>query len=127
MSEDKKAWFGRQVARVWNEGDLDAADEFYAADVVIHNAAPGNPGGIEGVKLTVSSVRAALPDLKFTTEDMITEGDKVVQRWSMTGTQEGEFMGAPPTGKKTTFGGISIVRVANGKVVEIWSAMFPPN
>ena len=127
MSEDNKAWFRREVAKVWNEGDLDAAVEVYAADVVIHNAAPGNPGGIEGVKLTVSSVRAAIPDLKFTTEDVIVQGDKVVQRWSMTGTQEGEFMGAPPTGKKTTFGGISIVRIANGKVVEIWSAMFPPN
>lgn len=102
-----------------------AAEEVYAVDVVIHNAAPGNPGGIEGVKLTVSSVRAAFPDLEFATEDLLAEGDKVAQRWSWTGTQEGEFMGNPPTGKKTTMSGISIVRVANGKIVEIWSAISP--
>jgi steroid delta-isomerase-like uncharacterized protein len=125
MSEDNKAWFRREVGKVWNEGNLDAADEVYAADVVIHNAAPGNPGGLEGVKLTVSSVRAAFPDLQFATEDLIAEGDKVAQRWSITGTQKGEFMGAPPTGNKTTMSGISIVRIANGKIVEIWTAMTP--
>ena len=125
MSEVNKAWFRREVDRVWNEGDLDAAEEVYAADVVIHNAAPGNPGGIEGVKLTVSSVRAAFPDLEFSTEDLLAEGDKVAQRWSITGTQKGEWMGAPPTGKKTTMRGISMMRIANGKIVDIWSAISP--
>ena len=110
---------------IWSKGNLDAAGEIYAADVVIHNAAPDNPGGLEGVKYTVSGVRAAFPDLQFNVGDLIAEGDKVVQRWSWTGTQDGEYMGTPPTGKKTTVGGISIVRIANGKIAEIWSAISP--
>jgi predicted ester cyclase len=125
MAKDIKTWFRQKTGEVWSEGNLDAAGEVYAADVVIHNAAPENPGGLEGVKFTVNGVRAAFPDLQFTTEDLVVEGDRIAQRWSWTGTQEGEFMGAPPTGKKTTVSGISIVRIANGKVAEIWSAITP--
>ena len=125
MSEDKKAWLRKSMDEVWNKGNLDAAGEFYAADVVIHNAAPDNPGGLEGVKYTVSGLRGAFPDIQFTVEDLIAEGDKVSQRWSATGTQKGEWMGAPASGEKTTMGGISIVRIANGKIVEIWSAISP--
>jgi steroid delta-isomerase-like uncharacterized protein len=125
MSEDTKAWFRKSMEEIWSKGNLDAAGEVYAADVVIHNAAPGNPGGLEGVRFTVNGIRSAFPDLQFTVEDLIVEGDKVAQRWSWTGTQKGEFMGAPPTGTKTTMSGMSIVRIANGKIVEIWSAMTP--
>ena len=125
MSEDNKAWLRKSMDDIWSEGNLDAAGEFYAADVVIHNAAPDNPGRLEGVKYTVSGFRAAFPDIQFNVEDMIAEGDKVTQRWSATGTQTGEWLGAPPSGEKTTMGGISIVRIANGKIVEIWSAISP--
>jgi predicted ester cyclase len=127
MAKDIKTWFRQKTDRVWNEGNLDAVGELYAPDVVIHNAAPGNPGGLEGVKFTVGYVRGAFPDLQFNVDDLIVEGDKIVQRWSWTGTQEGEFMGAPPTGIKTTVSGISIVRIANDKVAEIWTAMTPSN
>ena len=125
MSEDIKAWYRKGMDEVWSKGNLDAAGEFYAADVVIHNAAPGNPGGLEGVKYTVNGVRAAFPDLQFNVEDLVVEGDKVAQRWSWTGTQKGAFMGAPPTGEKRTVSGLSLVRIANGKIVEIWSAISP--
>ena len=125
MSEDKKAWLRKSMDEIWNKGNLEAAGEFYAADVVIHNAAPGNPGGLDGVKYTVSGLRAAFPDIQFTVDDLIAEGDKITERWSATGTQKGEWLGAPPTGEKTTMGGISIVRIANDKIVEIWSAISP--
>jgi steroid delta-isomerase-like uncharacterized protein len=125
MSEDYKTWFRKSMDQIWSKGNLDAAGEIYAADVVIHNAAPDNPGGLEGVKYTVSGVRTAFPDIQFNVDDLIVEGDKVVQRWSWTGTQEGEFAGNPPTGEKTMVSGISIVRVANGKIAEIWSAISP--
>ena len=58
-------------------------------------------------------------------EELIVDGDLAAQRWSITGTQQGEFMGAPPTGKKTTMSGISMMRIANGKIVEIWTAFTP--
>ena len=125
MSGDIKARFRQIWDRIWNQGDLDAIDEFYAADIVVHSAAPGTPAGVEGVRLTVGGYRAAYPDLQLTLEDLIAEGDKIVHRWSMTGTQQGEFRGAPPTGEKMTMSGISMMRVADGKIAELWTAMTP--
>ena len=123
MSEEIKARLRQGWDRVWNKGDLTAIDEVYAADVVVHNGAPGSPAGIEGVKLSVGAFRAAFPDLRFTVEDLIVEGNKSVNRWSLTGTQQGEFRGAPPTGEKMTMSGISMARIANDKIAEIWNAM----
>jgi steroid delta-isomerase-like uncharacterized protein len=125
MSEELKARFRRGMDRTWNHGDQDAIDELYAADVVIHNSAPGTPAGIEGVKATINGFRAAFPDLQLTVENVLADGDMVAERWSMTGTQQGEFMGNPPTGEKTTMSGLALVRFADDKIAEIWSAMFP--
>ncbi len=63
---------------------------------------------------------AAFPDLHTDTEELIAEGDKVVQRFTVSGTDKGGFMGAPPTGKHYKVTGISIFRIANGKIVEHW-------
>jgi predicted ester cyclase len=125
MSKEIKARLRRDWDRVWNQGDTDAIDELYAADVVIHTAAPGTPAGIEGVKFGIGGLRAAFPDLQFTLEELIVEGDVAVNRWSMTGTQQGEFMGAPPSGEKTTMSGLAMVRIVEDKIAEIWTAMFP--
>jgi predicted ester cyclase len=65
----------------------------------------------------------AFPDLHFTVEDMIAEGDKVVARITMSGTQQGAFMGIPPTGKHVAFTAIDINRIAGGKSVEHWWEM----
>ncbi len=63
---------------------------------------------------------AAFPDLKFEIDDMFAEGDKVVVRYTMTGTNQGSYMGAPPTGKKISLNGISIYKIAGGRLVESW-------
>ena len=125
MSEEIKARLSRDWDRVWNQGAMDAIDELYAADVVIHAAAPRTPAGIEGVKVAVGGFRAAYPDLQFTLEEVLVDGDVAANRWSMTGTQQGEFIGEPPSGEKRTMSGLAMVRLANGKIVEIWTAMFP--
>ena len=127
MSQEIKSQLQRNWDKAWNQGDQAAIEALYAADVVIHNAAPGTPAGIEGVKSSINGFRAAFPDLQGTFEDVIVGGDKAANRWTMTGTQQGEFMGAPPTGEKTTMSGLSMVRLADGKIVEIWSAMFAAN
>jgi steroid delta-isomerase-like uncharacterized protein len=64
---------------------------------------------------------SAFPDLKRPVEDLVAEGDKVVARWTSTGTHDGEFMGIPPTGKRVTTSGITIFRLEGGKIVEEWS------
>jgi predicted ester cyclase len=65
-------------------------------------------------------LRTAFPDMQYTVEDEIVEGDKVVHRLIGHGTQQGEFLGIPPTGKQATWTGIAIYRIAGGKIAERW-------
>jgi predicted ester cyclase len=68
-------------------------------------------------------VLAAFPDYQGKNIDTIAEGDKVVQRWAASGTQQGPFMGIAPTGKRVTFTGISIDQYAEGKLIHLWVEM----
>jgi len=122
--EANKAVVRRQTEDLWNQGNLDVIDEIYATDYVRHD--PLSPGisGSEGVKQLIATYRAAFPDIHFTTEDIIAEGDLVAARWTSTGTQTGDLMMDPPipaTGVQGTSTGISIYRIANGKIVEEWA------
>jgi predicted ester cyclase len=66
---------------------------------------------------------AAFPDLKFSIDDILAEGDKAAVRYTITGTNQGPYMGTPPTGKKITLSGISIYKIAGGKLVESWGIL----
>ncbi len=68
-------------------------------------------------------LRNAFPDITYTIEDLIAEGDKVVARWSAQGTHRGDFMGIPPTNKQVRFSEIEIIRVVDGKAVEEWEEL----
>lgn len=121
MSEHNKALVRRGVEQVWNGANFDAADEIVAHDFVVHASRPGNEiHGSEGAKQYFAMLHQAFPDLKFTIDDHIAEGDRVVTRWSARGTHKGEFQGIPPTGKEVTLSGIDIDRIAGGKIVECW-------
>ena len=123
MSTKENVALDRRVAeKVWNEGDMDVADQVFASDVVLHGAAPGLPPGVEGVKAAVTAYRAAFPDLHVTNDDYVAEGDRVASRWSWQGTHKGELFGIPATGKQVTMTGISIMRVVDGKIAEVWSS-----
>ncbi len=76
--------------------------------------------GLDGAKQFVAGYLAAFPDLHFTIEDMITDGDSVATRWSSRGTHTGMLQGMAPTGKQVTSSGITISRQVDGKVVEEW-------
>jgi steroid delta-isomerase-like uncharacterized protein len=121
MLETEKAAIRRIYDEVWNKKNLEALDEIAAPNLVTHDAPAGLPAGVEGWKTYFGMILKAFPDTKFTIEDQIGEGSKVVTRWSTTGTQTGEFMGNPPSGKKISITGIEIDRFANGKIVEDWS------
>jgi steroid delta-isomerase-like uncharacterized protein len=116
MSEANKALYRRLVEEGWNKQNLALLDELYA-DCVYYNPATGEIKG-EALKQFLASMLAAFPDIRFTVEDQVAEGDKVVTRWSGTCTHQGEFMGLAPTGKQVTTNGMSIVRIVEGKVVE---------
>ena len=121
-TEQNKAMDRRVYEEVWNGGSLAVIDELVAANYVDHDQEPpGALEGVEGLKQSVTMYRSAFPDVHFTVEDQIAEGDRVVTRWTARGTHQGAFMGIPPTGKQAMVTGISITRVASGKVVEGWT------
>ena len=122
--EQNKAMFRRMVEEMFNQGNLSVVDEVMAADFVEHEELPpGLPGGLDGVKVLTAQLREAFPDFKAVIEDLVAEGDRVVSRMVWTGTQKGEFMGIPPTGKSISVEVIDIVRVDRGKFVEHWGIM----
>ncbi len=121
MSEQNKAIIRRFWDEVGNKGNLAVVDELLATDCVLHGFLGGEIRGPEGLKQYTSMTLAAFADLHVTVEDEITEGDKVVTRYSARGTHKGEIMGIPPTGKQVAWTGIVITRIAGGKVIEAWA------
>jgi steroid delta-isomerase-like uncharacterized protein len=119
--EENKAVAQRWSDEIWGKGNLDAVDELFAADFVLKFPVPGMPTDREGQKQMVSMWRSASPGIQWTTEDMVAEGDKVVVGWSGRSTHKGEFMGIAPTGKQVTLRGMSLLHIAGGKIVEMWT------
>jgi steroid delta-isomerase-like uncharacterized protein len=119
MAEENKAIARRWMEELWSQGNAGVADEIIAPTYAVHDpGTPGRAGGVEGEKHTVAMYRTVFPDLRFTMEEVIGEGDRVVVRWTARGTHRGELRGAAPTGKPVVITGISILGVANGKIAE---------
>jgi steroid delta-isomerase-like uncharacterized protein len=120
-SEENKAIVGRVWEEIFIRGNLDKADEFFAPDYVNHDpAAREDRHGPEELRQFLSMYRNAFPDMQFTIEDVIAEGDEVVVRWTLRGTHQGELIGIPPTDNQVTVTGMSIERVSGDKIVETW-------
>lgn len=121
MAEENKAfvrhWFDNFVS-----GNFEAQKEMMAPDHRLHFPLSPEPMDPETHIGANRGFKAAVPDLHFTIEDQIAEGDKVVTRWTARGTHKGEFQGLPPTGNAIEFRGINIMRVVDGKNVEEWDA-----
>ena len=114
-----RAIVSRIYEEVFNAGKLDQVDTLIAAEYIDHNPiGPGGKSGIEGFKQTVRALRFAFPDLRFTVEEIIVNGDKVVTRTIMHGTHKNSFMGVDPTDKQVTVSGFDIFRIADGLVAE---------
>jgi len=120
MSIEENKNIVRSYQEIYNSNDLDRLTEVVSEDLLTPNILPGIPHGVEGAKTAHRIMLAGFPDYQTIIEDMIAEGNKVAARIKMTGTQTGEFMGIPPTGKEVSFTGIFIARIANGKIVEHW-------
>jgi steroid delta-isomerase-like uncharacterized protein len=121
MSAEENREIVRRFWGVWEEGNLGLVDGLLAPDYVNHSPGmPGQPEGPEGVKAVVSMFRAGMPDLRVVIEDVIAEGDKVVMRYKIEGTHEGELFGVPPTGRRVSIESITVERVSGGKIREHW-------
>src|SRR3989449_1238614 len=103
-----------------DKGDPDVLDEFVAPDFVSHDPLPGVSGDLKGLKQAFMLFKSATPGY-HTVDELIAEGDKVVARITGYGTQDGDFLGIPRTGKEIKMSGIVIWRIRRGKIVEHWA------
>jgi steroid delta-isomerase-like uncharacterized protein len=121
MTDANKEIARRIIEEVYNAGRYEVADELIAPDYVGYDAASPEPmRGPDGIKRQAEGYRTAFPDMRLTIEDEIAEGDRVVTRWTATGTQEAELFGIPATGKQATVTGITISRIVDGRIAENW-------
>lgn len=122
MSVQNQALARRIFEDVWTAGKLDLVDQLFAPEFVGHPTGPEDEiRGPGGMKEFIGRMRESFPDLTFTVEDQIAEGETVVTRWSARGTHDGELMGVDPTGRKATITGITIQRFGDGRVLEGWT------
>jgi steroid delta-isomerase-like uncharacterized protein len=120
VSTEENKQLYRQFVETLNRGDIDAAGAFFADDYVEHSAAPGLPPGAEGVKIVFRMFRTAFPDVVFTIDDLVAEGDRVATLVTGSGTHEGPFMEIPATGRRATWVAFGINRYEDGKIREHW-------
>ena len=122
---DETAARNKELARrffeeVWNRGDEAGIDRYIAADAAGNDPTFG--AGREAFRRQWRQWRAAFPDLHFAVEDLVAEDDKVVTRWTLTGTHQGEFLGIAPTGRRVSVAGMSLDRIAAGQIAEGFDA-----
>ena len=115
-TETVKAIVKRYRQEIMNEGKLNVVDEIFPEKFALN----GQEMPSEGFKPFAAMWRSAFPDLVYTHDHLIAEGEWVVEHWTGRGTHRGSLMGIPPTGKYMQVMGINIHRVVNGKIVEIW-------
>lgn len=110
----------RYIEEVWDKNNAATEAELLAADWVDHMPLPGCAPGPRGHRQAVQLMHDAFPDLRFTLDDVAIVGDKVIDRWTATGTFHGELYGFPGTGKRMTMTGLDFHLVRDGKFAELW-------
>ena len=120
MSEENKAIMRRGMEEVVSGGNLDLIDELVSPDFVDHNPLPGVSPDREGLKRSIAMLREGFPDIGTKVGDFISEGEKVVAHYTLSGTHEGEFMGVPPTSREVEWSAIIIFRIVDGQIREQW-------
>ena len=122
-AEENKEKARRLMEEAFGEGKTELIDEVLHSDFVCYdpNSESGQIRGAETMKGEIDYFRNAVPDLTYTVEDQLAEGDKVVTRYRASGTHQGEFFGIAGTGNRVEFTGIQIDRFdESGKMVEEW-------
>ena len=111
----------RMYDEVFSKGKLSVVDEIMDRNFVEHEPPPpGFKSGVEGLKQFIGALRTGFPDLGLAVNDLVSQGDRVWARGTITGTHKGSYMSIPPTGKRISFEVMDIVRFSGGKAVEHW-------
>jgi steroid delta-isomerase-like uncharacterized protein len=122
MSADNKMLISRLYEEVWNKRKFDVVGEIISPSHALQGPNfSGSSIGPEAYRHQVALFLAGIPDLRFSVEDTVSEGDKIVACWSISGTHLGEFMGIPATNRKVSFDGMTIHHIAGGKIIDSFS------
>lgn len=117
-AETLRIWF----ERVWNQGDESTIDQLYAPTAVANGLPAAAVPGPEGFKPFFRAFRAAFPNIRVEVTHAVSEGDLGVVHCRITGTHTGALMGLPPTSKSFTITGMTMARVADGRILEGWNS-----
>lgn len=117
-TNDNKGVIMTFIEEVINQGRLERADDLVIEDFVELDPLPGQAQGREGLKEVIRQIRSAFPDIRWTVDEMVAEGDKVFSRFTWSGTHEGAFLGVPATGRRITVKGMVIDRLVSGKMAD---------
>jgi steroid delta-isomerase-like uncharacterized protein len=120
-TEQNKVVIDRLFREVWTEKKVAVIDELFAPDFVAYRAGQPVIQGSAGMKPMVEGMARTFDNSQSTIDALIAAGDQVVARWTFRGTHIGEWHGIAPTGKQVTITGITIHRLANGKIAELWA------
>ena len=121
MSQTAEAIVRRLIDEGFNRGRLDVADELISPQLVEHQKfGPDHAPGAEGVKAVIASLRRAFSDFHLAIEDVTVDHDTVWLRMTGTGTNDGSFMGHPPTGRPMRIDVFDALRVQDDRIVEHW-------
>ena len=127
VAPSHKEVFGRLYHSVWNDRRLEFIDKIIAKSHALGD--PTLSGGAVGpaaYRPQVERFLKGLPDLRFNIDETVSEKDKLVVAWTLTGTHRGEFLGIPATNKKISISGITINQIADGKILEstvLWDVL----
>ena len=119
-TEQNKVSVRRFIDEVFVKGNPDAVDKLVTHDFTPHSWGK-MPSGVEPLKQAIRHVHAGLADVSFKIEDMLAEEDKVAVRVTARARHTGDFMGIPASGNVALSSGITIFRIADGRIVEEWS------
>jgi steroid delta-isomerase-like uncharacterized protein len=125
MSAKENKELVRQTIKEWNALNGDVAkmrslyDKYYAPGFIYHDVSAGDMNREQAIQ-DMATYLSAFPDVNYTIDDILAEGDKTVIRCTIRATHKGTFMGIPATGKRIVVKGVEIDRIAGGKIVEAW-------
>ena len=117
-TENNKAVITRFIEEVINQNRMDRADDLVVEDFVELDPLPGQRQGREGLKEVLGMMQAAFPDIHRVIDEMVAEGDRVVTRFTWTGTHRSAFLGVRATGRRVTVKGVVMDQLVDGKMNE---------
>lgn len=110
-----------RLSEIWNKGKIEYVDQLYTPEIVRHDCGlPEDIVGLDALKNYFISNRTTFPDMIMTIDETIVKGNRIIWRWTITGTHTGPMGDIPPTAQKVKFSGVSIAHLVNGKIAEIW-------